>query len=125
MNNLELLPEKFDIHKIHQDSSIPPEIYESSFYNVCRTPDELSIVCNSEIRINSIECDSDWSCIKVTGTLDFSLIGIIAKISEILKSAAISIFVVSTYNTDYILVKTEKINDAVLSLKSAGYIFNT
>jgi hypothetical protein len=63
----------------------------------------------------------DWRILKVEGTLDFSLIGILAKISGILAKNSISIFVISTFNTDYILVKEEKVEKAILVLSKEGY----
>ena len=75
-------------------------------------------------QINSEKSDTDWSCIKVEDPLDFSLTGILAKISTVLAKAKISIFVISTFDTDYILVKSEKLPFAERALLKSGYTFN-
>ena len=86
------------------------------------TDEERSLVCPTEmIPDNTIERDDGWKAFRIVGTLDFSLIGILAGISNILASNGIGIFAISTYNTDYILTKEENFDKAVSVLKSAGY----
>lgn len=94
----------------------------SKFFFVGRTEDELSLVCpTAVVPINTIEREDGWKGFVIQGVLDFSLIGILSKISGILADAGIGIFVVSTYNTDYILVKEENYAKAEDELASAGY----
>ena len=86
------------------------------------TDEENSLVCPTEIvPNNTIERDDGWRAFRIVGTLDFSLIGILSKISKILASNEIGIFAISTYNTDYILTKAENFDKAISVLKSAGY----
>ena len=86
------------------------------------TDEENSLVCLTEIVPNNIiERDDGWKAFRIVGTLDFSLIGILSKISKILASNEIGIFAISTYNTDYILTKEENFDKAITVLKSAGY----
>lgn len=95
---------------------------ESDFVFTAKTDEEKSLVCKvDDMPNNIIEKDEDWSCVVVDGVLDFSLVGIIAKISEILKNIGVSLFVVSTYNTDYILVKKENLEKALGELEKNGY----
>ena len=79
-------------------------------------------MCPTEIvPDNTIERDDGWKAFRIVGTLDFSLIGILARISKILASNEIGIFAISTYNTDYILTKDENFDKTMNVLKSAGY----
>ena len=89
---LSVLEDLFTIHRFPANYDIPEQIYESNFYSISKTEDELSIVCDSSILLNSEETETGWSCIKVLGPLDFSLTGILADISAVLAIAEISIF---------------------------------
>jgi len=113
----------FSIHRLGASGEIPAEVFGCDFFHITRTDDALSIVCPSFLAINSQRCNTGWTCIEVLGPLDFSLTGILAKLSGILAEAEISIFAISTYDTDFILVKAEKTDPAVAALKAAGYGF--
>lgn len=92
------------------------------FYFIGRTDEEISLVCRTEdTPKNTIERDDGWRGFRIQGVLDFSLIGILSKISGILAENRIGIFAVSTYNTDYILVKKENFERALEVLSEAGY----
>lgn len=92
------------------------------FYFIGRTDEEISLVCKTEdTPTNTTECDDGWKAFRIEGVLDFSLIGILSKISGILADNKIGIFAVSTYNTDYILVKAENFDKAMIVLADAGY----
>ena len=120
---LELLDDTFAIHRFSPSARIPDEVLDDPFFGIIKTDEELCIVCRSSLTLESEHCDRKWSCIRVIGPLDLTDTGILAKISRVLANAQISIFAISTYDTDYILVKTENINEAVLVLKAAGYQF--
>ena len=90
-------------------------------FSVTKTEDEISVVMLQDKISKEIKAEKDWRILKVEGTLDFSLIGILAKISSVLAENQISIFVISTFNTDYILVKEEKIEKAMAVLSQEGY----
>lgn len=95
----------------------------SEFYFIGKTDEEISLVCKTEDTPSEIvERDDGWKGFRIQGTLDFSLIGIISKLSGILADHQIGIFAVSTYNTDYILVKKENFDRALQILASEGYI---
>ena len=92
------------------------------FYFIGKTDEELSLVCRTEdTPSNVMEKDDDWRGFRIQGVLDFSLIGILSKLSGILAENKIGIFAVSTYNTDYILVKAENFDRAIDALGKAGY----
>jgi len=104
---LSILEDLFTIHRFPSDHEIPKQIYKSQFYSISKTENELSIVCSSSILLDSESSETGWSCIKVLGPLDFSLTGILADISAVLAKSEVSIFAISTFDTDYILVKSE------------------
>ena len=92
------------------------------FVFIGKTDDELSLVCLTEnVPQNRIESDNGWKMMRIQGVLDFSLIGILSKISTILADNQIGIFAVSTFNTDYILVKEENYDKSLKALKDSGY----
>ena len=95
---------------------------ESDFFFIGKTDEELSLVCKTEdTPKNTVERDDGWRGFRIQGVLDFSLIGILSKLSGILAEYKIGIFAVSTYNTDYILVKEENYERALTVLASEGY----
>ena len=92
------------------------------FYFVGKTDEEISLVCKtSSVPVSTVEREDGWRGFRIEGVLDFSLIGILSKISTILAENKIGIFAVSTYNTDYILVKEENYGRALEILASEGY----
>ena len=94
----------------------------SEFYFVGKTDEEISLVCKTEdTPADTVERDDGWKGFRIQGTLDFSLIGILSKLSGILADHKIGIFAVSTYNTDYILVKEENFEKALDVLGFEGY----
>ena len=94
----------------------------SEFYFIGKTDEELSLVCKTEdAPTNTVERADGWKCFSIEGGLDFSMIGILSKLSGILAENNIGIFAVSTYNTDYILVKEENFEKALTVLKAEGY----
>ena len=93
-----------------------------SFFFIGRTDEEVSLVCKTADTPENTLCREDgWRGFRVKGELDFSLVGILAKISGVLAENGISIFAVSTYNTDYILVRQENFESALSALQKAGY----
>lgn len=92
------------------------------FCFIGKTDEELSLVCRVEsVPENVTECDKGWKAFRIEGVLDFSLIGILSKISTILADNKVGIFAVSTYNTDYVLTKKENFDKAIKVLADNGY----
>ena len=86
-----------------------------------KTADEISLVCESDhVPVSATDTEDGWKALKVEGMLDFDMIGVIARISNLLARAEISIFVISTYNTDYILTKADQFEDAIQVLQRDG-----
>lgn len=118
---LNMFDQAFTICKLKDLSGVR---WEDPFCFLGKTDEEISLVCDSgSVPDNCLERDDGWRAFRVEGVLDFSLIGILSKISGILASHAIGIFVVSTYNTDYVLVKEEQAEAAKWALKAEGYEF--
>ncbi|MBN1231470.1 MAG: ACT domain-containing protein [Anaerolineales bacterium] len=121
---LTVLPGIFTVVRLPAVSSIPGWLEESDWVSVTRTAEELSIVCKD----SSIPKDfagtieSGWHILKILGPLDFSLVGVLAKISGILADAEISVFVISTFDTDYILLKENSLVSALSLLTNTGYV---
>ena len=92
------------------------------FFFIGRTDEEISLVCLTEdVPGRTIRRDDGWKGFRIRGTLDFSLIGVLSKLSGVLAENGIGIFAVSTYNTDYVLVKSENFGRASDALAKAGY----
>lgn len=96
--------------------------FNTDFYFFARTDEEISLVCRTEdTPAFAVEREDGWRAFRIEGILDFSLIGIISELSGILAKNEIGIFAVSTYNTDYILVKEDNYNKAIKVLDDNGY----
>ena len=116
---LKRIEHKLSVCKVTDISDID---LNKDFYFIGKTDEELSLVCRTEdTPVRTIERDDGWRGFRVQGVLDFSLIGILSKLSGILAEHKIGIFAVSTYNTDYILVKEENFGRALEALASEGY----
>jgi uncharacterized protein len=118
---LQLHSTVLSIHSLDVDSDIPAALLKQSLFFISKTHDELSIVCPSHFIINSLDTEPDWQALEVVGPLGFSLTGIMANISGVLARADVSIFSISTYDTDYILVKKHTAGLAIKALKKDGY----
>jgi len=120
---LKILDNKLKVVKLEPNEIVPEIVYKQEFYSITKTDEELSIVVNEDVNILSNAVEDNWKAIKIVGTLDFALIGILSKISTILAQAKISIYAISTYNTDYILVKADKLEKAIKVLVQNEYKF--
>ena len=117
-----------ELKRIHQDFSVcQVEDYslvnfESQYCFIGKTDEEKSLVCaTGEAPANAVRCDDGWKACRIQGILDFSLVRILSKIAVILANHEISIFAVSTYNTDYVLIKSENYQRGLEILEAAGY----
>ena len=120
--NLSVLPGAFAICRFSSNTVIPQTIYASSFYAITKTAEELSLVVEStHAPENAIKIEKSWKILKVEGPLDFALTGILSALIKPLAEAEISIFAISTFDTDYIMVKEEKLELAVNVLKNLNH----
>jgi len=123
--NFIVLEETYSIYRFKSESDLPDWIYSSDFYSITKTKDEVSLVAVQNDSVSdSIICNRDWRILKIQGPLDFSMTGIIAEITSILSDKKISVFTVSTYDTDYIMVKQRDLDIAIEALLSNGHIIS-
>ncbi len=116
---LKRLPQTFTVCKLKSTEGIDLAA-QPIFVGI--TDEEISLVCPTDVTPQSTtDRDDGWSAFRICGVLDFSLVGILAKISAVLAESGIGIFAVSTYNTDYVLVKSESFDAAAIALASVGY----
>lgn len=117
----EILPTTLGVCKLGASQEVPPWAYQGEFVSVTKTSEELSIVCSEAVIPDEALCERGWRALKIEGILDFSLVGILALVSAVLANAGVSIFAISTYNTDYILVRDNDLDAAIQALAGAGY----
>jgi uncharacterized protein len=118
---LSLLPERFAISRLSADSPIPAWATQGSFFSATRTGDELSIVTELSCVPANLKSQSGWRVLKVHGPFVLSEIGVLAALATPLADAKISLFAVSTFDTDYLLVASETLLAAIAALERAGH----
>jgi hypothetical protein len=118
---LSVLPETLAICRLPADAEIPPWAIGERLFALVRTEDELSIVCPQSNVPAEVKSEHDWRALKVEGPLDFSLVGVLAQLAGVLADIGVSIFAISTYDTDYILVKENQLGNALNALNQAGH----
>ena len=118
---LTILPDQFAVCRLSPDADIPAWTQNAEFYSITRSRDELSIVCLSKDVPENIMAECDWRALKVRGPLDFSLTGILTAVIEPLSEAKIPIFAISTYDTDYVLVREDSLSQVVAILNEEGH----
>ena len=118
-----LRPESFCIHRLPPGTQLDPGCFDAAtWYSVTRSLDELSVVAPEGIDLGPGDRQPGWSCLQIGAILDFSLVGVLAGIARVLADANVSIFTISTYNTDYILVRRADLDTAVSALTAAGHV---
>ena len=119
---LTVLPGAFTVCQLHSLGDAAPVQASGGIFFLSQAADEISLVCGAaHAPKNTLAREDGWRAFHIAGQLDFSLIGVLAEISAILAREGIGIFVVSTYNTDYVLTKAEKLPRALAALQQAGH----
>lgn len=117
---LKIIPHLFSVCKLRDFSQVD---ISQDFCFIGKTDQENSLVCPTDkVPESTLEREDGWQAFRIEGVLDFSLVGILSKISSLLADQGISIFALSTFNTDYILVKKEQFKQAMRILDKEGYI---
>ena len=111
--SLSILEDNFAVCRLAADEMIPVWALTGKFYSISKTHDELSIVCPEKEVPDYVKSEKGWRAIKVEAVLEFSQTGILASLAVPLAEAKISIFAISTFNTDYIFVKDNNLNKAI------------
>ena len=117
---LTLLEGTYNISRLDPHLPVPAWCLQGDFFSVTRTMYELSVVCRAQFVPPGTKTEAGWCRLEVEGPLDFSLTGILASLSGALAHAGVSLFAVSTYDTDYILVKD--VQAAIRALTAAGHV---
>ena len=116
---LEVVSGRYAVCQLDAVAEVPGWV-SGAVTSVTRTPAELSIICSEECVPGDVRSESGWRCLRVVGPLEFSMAGVIASLTGVLADAGVSVFVVSTFDTDCLLVKQAHLEMAVKSLTSAG-----
>lgn len=118
---LQVLEERFAVCRLEPSAPVPAWAWSGAFASVTRTPEELSVVCLASDVPDGVACSDGWRALQVRGPLDFSLVGILAALSAALAQAGVSLFAVSTYDTDTLLVREADLGRAIAALRGAGH----
>lgn len=116
-----LLPGRWAVLRLPADADVPPGVLVPPFHSVTRTAAELSIVCPEEAVPEGARAERGWTVLALEGPFAFELTGILASILVPLAKAGVGIFALSTFDTDYVLVKSERLDDALAALAAAGH----
>jgi len=125
MLDLDLLPEEYAVCRLPAGSPVPASLAngpdEKSVISLSWAPDELSIICPCDLVPEGADADTSWRCLRVVGPLDLALTGVLASLIGPLADARVNIVTFSTYTTDYLLVPTVRLTEAVATLTAAGH----
>lgn len=111
----------FAVCRLSSDALIPSWATAGPFFSITRTPDELSVVCGESAVPEGVACERGWRGLRVAGALPFTAVGVLASLTAPLAGAGISVFPVSTFDTDYLLVKEAGLERAIAALRQAGH----
>jgi hypothetical protein len=118
---LSLLKDKYGICTLPNTAPIPDWVLKESLVSITRTKEELTIVCRQDLIPSQYQSDLNWRCFIVDGSFDLNQTGVIASLSSPLADAGISIYVISTYNTDYFLVQEQNVEQTISVLCNSGH----
>ena len=121
--NLVVVDGTFTVCKLANDTAVPAWAAAGDFWSITRTADEVSVVCRQAAVPEGVRCERDWRCLRVAGTIPFSAVGVLASLAAPLAKAGISVFTVSTFDTDYLFVKEKDWEAAASALRRRGHTF--
>jgi len=119
--NLDLLEGAFAVVRLNPDEPVPAWARGGALWSITQTPDELSILCASERVPPGLRTEGPFRALKVRGPLDMAMIGVLTSIADPLANASVSIFALSTFDTDYVLVREIEVETALRALRLAGH----
>lgn len=119
---LRLLPEIFGIAKLAPPQPFPLWLHDASLFFIARTTDEYSIMCPQQYIPETVTYSPDYRCLRVDGDLAFDEIGVVARVSKPLADAGLSLFLVSTHDRDYVLVRQADLTAALEVYQQAGFV---
>jgi len=118
---LTVLPGFFAIVRLAADAPLPSWATVGGFFSVTRTSDELSVICLTNQVPSGLTAEAGWRALKVHGPFALSEIGVLAALAAPLAHAKVSLFAISTFDTDYLLVSDKKLDAATAALRAAGH----
>ncbi len=116
-----VLPGRYAVVRLAPDAEVPAGALAPPFHSVTRTPSELSLVCPEAAVPNGARAEKDWALLGLVGPFPFSMVGVLASVLAPLAEAGVSIFALSTFDTDHVLVKRERLEAAIAALRAAGH----
>ena len=119
--SLTVLPGTFAVARLGPGEAVPAWATSAPLFSITRTDEELSIVAPEPVIPQDIRAERGWRALKIAGPIDFALTGVLASVLQPLGEARISIFAISTFDTDYVLVRSESQEAAVAALRAAGH----
>ena len=118
---LNVLEERLAVCRVDPASEVPDWAVTAPLFSVTRTADELSIVCPEELVPSGVKCETGWRCLKLAGSFEFSMVGVLLAVLGPLAEAGVGVFAVSTFDTDYVLVKEGQLDLAIGALRGSGH----
>ncbi|HYN42010.1 MAG TPA: ACT domain-containing protein [Thermoanaerobaculia bacterium] len=116
-----VLPGSFAVLRLGPDADVPADLLVPPFHSVTRTPAELSVVCPESVVPAGSRAETGWALLALAGPFPFEMVGVLASVLGPLATAGVSVFALSTFDTDYVLVKRERLADAINALTAAGH----
>lgn len=118
--SLELLPDTLAICRLDVDAPVPGWV-QGKFVSTTRTEDELTVICRQDRVPDDVHCEAGWRCLRLTGQFDLTEVGVLASLTKPLAAANVSVFVIGTFDTDHLLVKSACLESAIKALEEAGH----
>ncbi len=116
-----VMPGLYAVCRFDPAADVPAWAWQGDFVTISRTPDELSVLCAESAAPEGMQAERGWRCLKLEGPFDFALTGVLASVLGPLAEAGVSIFAVSTFDTDYVLVRADRLEQAIRALQGAGH----
>ena len=121
--SLKILETEYSIYQFSEKHQVPDTIFDSEFLSVSYAVDEITVICQSNLEVNSKVGDGNWTCLQLVGEFDLGIKGVWAKITSIVAEAGSPVLAITTYNTDYFLVKTESLKAVKELFKKKNFQF--
>jgi hypothetical protein len=118
---LQVLPVRLAVCRLGPDEQLPSWAAAGPFASITRTADELSIVCLQEAAPEGVRCERDWRGLRIVGTIPFAMVGVLHSLTAPLAEAGVTVFVLSTFDTDYLLVKEKDLEATLTAFQQAGH----
>jgi hypothetical protein len=118
---LSLLTETFTVCRLAADAALPEWATQGQFFSITRTSDELSVIVETDFVPEKLRTEVSWRALKVHGPFNLSEVGVLAALVAPLAAAGVSVFTISTFDTDYLLVQRTQWREAVAGLRDAGH----